>query len=114
VESPLLHIDDDQFRALTEASRDLHGHMFVLPVAVWILFSDVSVVSVAEVLRGLDGRVDRHRIIEALGRLDLIGAMKELPRLGARNSPRAFEKLPGSPYWQFVASYSAERASVGR
>jgi hypothetical protein len=106
-------IDDDYFTALTVASRDLHGHMFVLPVAVWMAEEDRSVASVSEVLRGLGGRLDRHRIIEAFARLDSIGAIEEMPRLGPRNSPRTFVRIADSRYWQFALDYARERALVG-
>jgi hypothetical protein len=105
-------IDDQEFVALTAASRDLHGHMSVLPVAVLILREGTSVVGASEALRGLGGRLDRPRIIEALKRLEAIGAMRELPRLGPRNSPRAFERLPDSPYWAFAAAFAEDRVTV--
>jgi hypothetical protein len=106
-------MDDSEFDALSAASRDLHGHQSVLPVAVWILRQGSEVVGVSEVSRGVSGRLDRPRIIEALKRLELIGAMRELPRLGPRNAPRMFERKAESPYWDFADAYSESRASVG-
>ena len=107
-------IDDQEFTALTAASRDLHGHMSVLPVAVWIVREGEPVVTVSEVLRGLSGRVDRPRIMEALKRLEAIGALRELPRVGPSNSARQFERIADSPYWDLAVTYAKVRASVGQ
>lgn len=107
-------IDDQEFATLTTASRDLHGHMSVLPVAVWIVREGEPVITVSEVLRGLSGRVDRPRIVEALKRLEAIEAMRELPRIGPANAARQFERIADSPYWAFAITYSRDRASVGR
>jgi hypothetical protein len=113
-EAPLpATFDDQEFTALTAASRDLHGHMCVLPVAVWIARDGEPVVTVSEALRGLAGRVDRPRIMEALKRLEAIGALSELPRIGPANAPRQFERIKESAYWDFADSYSEERTSVG-
>lgn len=99
-------ITDERFEALTAASRDVHGNMFVLPVAFWVAEESGSGVSVSEIMRGLQGRVDRHRIIEALERLCAIGAMEELPRPDVRNAPRFFD-MKIHPYWAFVAAFTA-------
>jgi hypothetical protein len=107
-------IDDQEFAALTAASRALHGHMSVLPVAVWIAREGEPVVTVSEVLRGLAGRVDRPRIMEALKRLEAIGALRELPRIGAPNAARQFERISGSPYWGFAVTYAEDRTPVGQ
>lgn len=107
-------IDDQEFATLTAASRDLHGHMSVLPVAVWIAREGEPVVTVSEVLRGLSGRVDRPRIIEALKRLEAIEALRELPRIGPANAARQFERLSDSPYWVFAVTYAKSRVSVGQ
>ncbi|HEU4738954.1 MAG TPA: hypothetical protein VFS54_07715 [Solirubrobacterales bacterium] len=80
--------------------------MYVLPVAAWMLRSGVEVVEVSDVMRGLQGRADRPRIIEALEKLNEIGAVRELERGGKRNSPRIFSKA-ANPYWNFVESYLA-------
>ena len=81
--------------------------MYVLPVAAWMLRSGVEVVEVSDAMRGLGGRADRPRIIEALEKLGEIGAVQELERGGRRNSPRIFSKTP-NPYWSFVNAYLAD------
>jgi len=95
------------FDSLASKSRSLHGHMYVLPVAAWMLRSGVEVVEVSDAMKGLHGRADRPRIIEALEKLDEIGAVRELERGGQRNSPRIFSKTP-NPYWNFVSAYLAD------
>jgi hypothetical protein len=107
-------MDDNEFDALSAASRDLHAGQSVLPVAVWILRDGGEVFSATEISRGLAGRLDRPRIFEALKRLGAIGATRELPRVGAGNSAREFERIENSTYWSFADSYSKERVSVGR
>ena len=89
-----------QFDFLAAKSRTLHGHMYVLPIAAWILKSGVQAVTPSEVMVGLGGRVDRPRIIEALVRLAQIGALAELPRAGSRD-PRVFQRAK-DPYWNLV------------
>lgn len=80
--------------------------MYVLPVAVWILRSTADAVSPSEAMVGLAGRADRPRIIEALVRLEEIGAVKELPRTGQRTR-RVFERVE-NPYWSLVATHVAD------
>jgi len=91
------------FDSLASKSRSFHGHMYVLPVAAWILSSGTTAPSVSEAVSGLGGRADRPRVIEALERLVEIGAMIELPRDAARNAARMFEKAE-SPYWALVGA----------
>jgi hypothetical protein len=86
--------------------------MYVLPVAAWMLRSGVEVVEVSDAMRGLQGRADRPRIIEALEKLTEIGAVQELERGGQRNSPRIFSKMP-NPYWNFVGAYLSDSAHGG-
>lgn len=106
-------MDDNEFDALSAASRDLHAAQSVLPVAVWIMRSGSEVFAVSEISRGLGGRLDRPRILEALKRLEGIGAMRELPRIGPANLPRKFDRVKASTYWSFADSYSRERSPVG-
>lgn len=94
------------FDSLADRSRSLHGHKYVLPVAVWLLESEIQVISVREVMIGLGGRVDRIRVIEALTRLTSFGALRELPRQ-APSAPRFFERV-GGPYWEFMQDYATE------
>lgn len=89
-------------------SKRLHGHQTVLPAAVWIHEGAVAVTTPPEVVQGLLGRADKNRVIEALEKLSEIGAVREMPRNGARNATRYFEKLSNSVYWTFVEGYLAE------
>lgn len=95
----------DAFDTLAKRSRSLHGHMYVLPVAAWILGAEKEVVTAAEAMAGLAGRADRIRVLEALKRLVEIEALGELPRLDRKNATRCFEPL-NSPYWDLVKAYA--------
>lgn len=87
---------------LRSKSRAIHGHMYVLPVAAWILKCGTEVVGVSEAIAGLGGSADRPRVIEALVKLVDLGALREMPRAGLpRNAPRMFERV-ASPYWTFA------------
>jgi hypothetical protein len=98
----------ERYEGLMKWSRRLHGHQTVLPVAVWIHEGDVTVTTPPEAVQGLLGRADKARVIEALEKLDGICAVREMPRNGARNATRYFEKLPTSVYWTFLEGYLAE------
>jgi hypothetical protein len=100
------------FDDLAARSRALHGHRYVLPLAVWILETDVQVASVREAMVGMGGRADRVRLIEALLRLTEFGALNELPRGPQRNATRLFERN-AHPYWDFVEAYGAGVESRG-
>jgi len=109
----------ETFERLIAVSRNLHGHMYVLPAALWVLGSGSSAFGVADAMSGLEGRVtDRVRVIEALTRLTAIGALEELPReAGRRNAPRYFQRVE-SPYWTFIRPFAdefleGEKALVG-
>jgi hypothetical protein len=84
--------------------------MYVLPVAEWILRSGADAVGPSEAMVGLGGRADRPRIIEALVRLEKIGALRELPRTG-RRAPRIFERVK-NPYWSLVATHLADSGAA--
>jgi hypothetical protein len=101
-------LTDSGFAYLSLHSRKLHGHRYVLPVAVWIWASGTQVIGASEAMRGLEGRVDRIRAIEALARLSEIGALRELSRGEQRNAKRMFEREGGDPYWNLVPAYAAE------
>ena len=90
-----------EFDYLIEKSRTVHGHRYILPVAVWIFESGKTDVTAADAMVGLGGRADRPRIIESLARLTAIGALRELPRVGQRNAPRYFERVE-DPYWAYI------------
>jgi hypothetical protein len=96
-----------EYDELARQSKVLHGHRYVLPVAAWIQDSDVSILTAPDAVEGLAGRADKIRVIEALVRLNEIGAIRELPRESRANSPRFFEK-ERSAYWEFLAQYLAE------
>ncbi|MDX6595205.1 MAG: hypothetical protein QOI72_587 [Solirubrobacterales bacterium] len=102
----------DLFDRLAKLSRNLHGHMYVLPVACWIFEGEISGVSVAEAMAGLGGKADRPRIIEALVRLTRIGALTELARPEQRNSPRFFERAE-DPFWVYVDALLASLRAEG-
>lgn len=97
----------ESFERLIVASRNLHGHMYVLPAALWVLDGRSGAFGVADVMGGLEGRVtDRQRVIEALTRLAAIGAVEELPReRGRKNAPRYFQRID-SPYWSFIRPFA--------
>jgi hypothetical protein len=98
----------ETFERLIAASRNLHGHMYVLPAALWVLGSPPKAFGVADVISGLEGRItDRQRVIEALTRLTAIGAVEELPREERRNAPRYFQRI-ASPYWTFIGPFADE------
>ena len=91
----------------------MHRHMYVLPVAAWILESGTQVIGPSEAMAGLLGRADRTRVIEALARLTELGALRELPRAARKNAPRAFERV-ADPYWGLVETYvTGARTSAG-
>jgi hypothetical protein len=94
-----------RFAFLSDRSRHLHGHRYVLPVAVWIYRSGREIVAVGEVMAGLGGQAGRTRVIEALVKLVAFEALDELPRSAQRNSPRYFQRL-ANPYWELVATYA--------
>jgi 6-pyruvoyl-tetrahydropterin synthase len=104
------------FDYLSLHSRRLHGHRYVLPVAVWIWTSGARVVGASEAMRGLDGRLDRTRAIESLARLAEIGALEELARGQQRNAARMFQRV-ADPYWELVSAYAtaadSDRAGAG-
>jgi hypothetical protein len=103
----------DPFKEAALRSRSLHGHMYVLPVALWILRSESKLVSPADAMVGLEGRADRHRVIEALVRLCAIGALEELPRADHKNAAREFQRVE-DPYWFLVEGCAAELAASQR
>jgi hypothetical protein len=95
---------DERYARLTQRSQALHRHKYVLPVAVWIQEQNVSVAKAPEARRGLGGRGDSNRMLEALVHLSAIGALRELPHPG-RPNPRLFEKVE-SPYWAFAEEFA--------
>lgn len=96
-------MEEDRFSRLSSYSAKLHGHKYVLPVAVWLLESDEKgAISQPEIRVGLV-HAESVRIFEALGRLVDIGALAELPKVSGR---RYFEQTT-SPYWAFVAAAGA-------
>jgi hypothetical protein len=101
------------FDYLSLHSRRLHGHRYVLPVAVWIWTSQSQTVGASDAMVGLGGRLDRTRAIEALARLVEIGALRELPRAGQRNATRMFERV-SDPYWNLVHAYAEAAADPDR
>jgi hypothetical protein len=103
----------DAFDTLAQRSRSLHGHMYVLPVAAWILQAEKQTVTAADAMAGLAGRADRIRVLEALKRLAGIEALRELPRLDRKNATRCFELLD-SPYWELVEAYANEVRHAAR
>jgi hypothetical protein len=103
----------DPFETLAQQSRDLHGHMYVLPLAGWILEAGKETVNAAEAMAGLKGRADRIRMLEALERLAKIGAVRELPRQDRKNATRCFESLD-SPYWNLVKTYASRARDDAR
>lgn len=97
----------DSFYSLAARSRELHGHRYVLPVAAWILQSGNRLMSVRDVMVGLEGQADRPRVIEALARLAGFEALVELPRPPQAKAPRIFEWAE-NPYWDLVQSFLDE------
>jgi len=97
-------LNPSDFDSQVSLSRSLHGHKYVLPVAVWIVKSRASTVTASEAMVGLEGRADRPRILEALERLAAIGAMAEMSRPDQKNAPRFFQRLD-DPYWSLVESH---------
>jgi hypothetical protein len=91
---------------MASVSRSLHGHMYVLPVADWVLEANPGAITPKETMVGLGGRADRARVIEALARLTEIGALRELPRPEQKNAARCFERVE-HPYWELVAAYGS-------
>ena len=96
-----------EFEAWAALSRSFHGNRYVLPLAAWLLRDDVEAASASEAMAGLGGLAERVRVLDGLTRLVEIGAMEEMPRHGARNSPRYFARAK-SPYWALVAAYAPE------
>lgn len=103
---------DSGFAYLSLHSRKLHGHRYVLPVAVWIWTSGTQVIGASEAMRGLEGRIDRIRAIEALVRLSEFGALRELSRGDQHNAKRLFERRD-DPYWNLIPAYAAEVERTG-
>jgi hypothetical protein len=95
----------ERYAGVAERSLVLHGNSQLLPVA--LAFSELGQKSssVPQVYRHLGGEVPAHRVLEALRRLEKIGAVEELPYVG-RPHPREFERRD-SPYWEFAFAYSA-------
>jgi len=94
----------ETFAALCARSRELHGHKYVLPVAVWIGESGNEIVTAGEALIGLGGQADRTRILEALMKMAAFDVLTELPRAGY-NLPRYFQRN-SHPYWDVVETYA--------
>jgi hypothetical protein len=103
-----------EFEAWAALSRSFHGNRYVLPLAAWLLRDEVEAASASEAMAGLGGLAERVRVLEGLARLVEIGAMEEMPRHGARNSPRYFARAK-SPYWVLVAAYARaiEQGTLG-
>ena len=95
----------DVLRQLTLKSRALHGHRYVLPVALVLGGGPSRAVSASDVLDHLPGRVDRPRVLEALQRLVELEAMDELPRDDRPNATRYFTRRDESPYWAFIDAF---------
>lgn len=96
-------MEHDRFNRLSAYSATLHGHKYVLPVAVWLLErNEKGPVSQPEIRVGLV-HAESVRIFEALERLADIGALTELPKVSGR---RFFEQTP-SPYWTFAQAAAA-------
>jgi hypothetical protein len=96
-----------EFEAWAALSRSFHGNRYVLPLAAWMVRNEVEATNASQAMAGLGGLAERVRILEALGRLVEIGALEEMPRVGAPNSPRYFSRIDDA-YWLLVGSY-AER-----
>jgi hypothetical protein len=102
---------DVRHKALADKSETIFGHRHVLPVAVWILKSNEASLTQPIVTRGLEGRSPPNKVLQALAKLDLLGALVELPFPG-RPDPRRFEKQE-SACWELVREYAtAVDASV--
>jgi hypothetical protein len=95
-----------RFDAVCRRSQVLHGNKHVLPVALAVSASDADVVKAAEVAASLEGRVPPNKILDALERLCVMGALSELPHLG-RPHPRMFQRLESS-YWDFAPRFVSE------
>jgi hypothetical protein len=107
------NVSQATYNYLVAASVPLHRNKFVLPVAAWIAQNRPETVAQPAVNLGLQGRAPANKIIEALERLDKIGALEEMPQLGERGK-RVFV-VTDSSYWDFVRSYSREvTAASGR
>lgn len=94
-----------EFEAWAALSRSFHGNRYVLPLAAWIVRDEVKATSASEAMSGLGGLAERVRVLEGLSRLVEIGALEEMPRVGAGNSPRYFSRVE-DPYWELVAAYA--------
>jgi hypothetical protein len=90
-------------------SQAIHGNKHVLPVAMAIFESGLTVLKAPEVGVAVDGRIPPNRVLEALTRLCRIGALAEMPHPGPP-VPRVFE-LRRDAYWDLV---QARRGSIDR
>lgn len=95
-----------RYDALADRSEAIYGHRHVLPAAVWILESGETSLTQPIVSRGLEGRSPPNKVLQALTKLNRVGALTELPFLGRPNS-RAFEKRE-SACWDLIREYAAE------
>ena len=101
-----------RYDRVADRSAILHGHRHVLPVVAWILESGSEAITAPEATHGLAGLVTGNKVLEALERLDAIGALRELPYPGKPHR-RVFERIP-SPYWDFAGQYLSEVAPSKR
>jgi hypothetical protein len=79
----------------------------VLAVAIAIEESRASTVTQPEVTRALDGRSPPNKILQALARLEAMGALSQLPYPG-RPRARTWEKVKKSAFWTLATEYAAE------
>jgi hypothetical protein len=99
-----------RFDALSSFSGKLHGHKYVLPVAVWLSEeAQTRAVAQPEIRKGIV-HAESNRIFEALERLVSIGAVRELPKTAGR---RYFETCD-SPYWGYVEALVRRLAGADR
>jgi hypothetical protein len=100
-------MERDEYDRLARLSCGLTGNKGVLPVAAAIAeLADGGTISTPEVAEHLGGRLPPNRVLEALGRLSRLGAVRELPYVG-RPHPRAYELVPG-PFWTFVPGWAMD------
>jgi hypothetical protein len=105
-------MESEDYAALRDLSSRVFKNALVVPVA-WAVprVTDVGGSFVASQVREeLSGKLESNQIREALGRIEEIGAVTELPYPG-RPHARTWERVK-SPFWQFLEKWMREQTGL--
>jgi hypothetical protein len=106
----MMQWSDDIYDALALRSQALFKNKHVLPTAVWIAWAGDNTFRTPDVVRGLGGRIESNKALEALEHLRDSELLLELPYPG-RPHPRIFQRRPSS-FWHAVSEFAEEAGKL--